>query len=37
MQLLREVDFKQTRCNARDVLKNFRRLERDGRSLFDRY
>ncbi|HEN8309793.1 autolysin, partial [Enterococcus faecium] len=22
MQLLREVDFKQTRCNARDVLKN---------------
>ncbi len=28
MQLLREVDFKQTRCNARDVLKNFRRLER---------
>ncbi|MCZ2286488.1 autolysin, partial [Enterococcus faecium] len=21
MQLLREVDFKQTRCNARDVLK----------------
>ncbi|HBC2722644.1 TPA: autolysin, partial [Enterococcus faecium] len=25
MQLLREVDFKQTRCNARDVLKNFRR------------
>ncbi|HAP7975035.1 TPA: autolysin, partial [Enterococcus faecium] len=24
MQLLREVDFKQTRCNARDVLKNFR-------------
>ncbi|HAP8235419.1 TPA: autolysin, partial [Enterococcus faecium] len=26
MQLLREVDFKQTRCNARDVLKNFRRL-----------
>ena len=29
MQLLREVDFKQTRCNARDVLKNFRRLERN--------
>ena len=36
MQLLREVDFKQTRCNARDVLKNFRRLERmAGRSLID--
>ncbi|WP_430596593.1 ArpU family phage packaging/lysis transcriptional regulator [Enterococcus sp. DIV0175] len=36
MQLLREVDFRQTRCNARDVLKNFRRLERlAGRSLVD--
>lgn len=36
MKLLREVDFKQTRCNARDVLKNFRRLERmAGRSLID--
>lgn len=36
MQLLREVDFKQTRCNARNVLKNFRRLERiAGRSLID--
>lgn len=36
MQLLKEVDFKQTRCNARDVLKNFRRLERmAGRSLID--
>ncbi len=36
VQLLREVDFKQTRCNARDVLKNFRRLERmAGRSLID--
>lgn len=36
MQLLRDVDFKQTRCNARDVLKNFRRLERmAGRSLID--
>ncbi|MDK4351189.1 autolysin [Enterococcus thailandicus] len=36
MQLLREVDFRQTRCNARDVLKKFRRLERlAGRSLVD--
>ncbi|EOF58828.1 hypothetical protein SE1_00010, partial [Enterococcus hirae EnGen0127] len=25
MNLLREVDFKQTRDNARNVLKNFRR------------
>ncbi|MGM0107941.1 ArpU family phage packaging/lysis transcriptional regulator [Enterococcus sp. AZ172] len=36
MNLLREVDFKQTRDNARSVLKNFRRLERiAGRSLVD--
>ena len=36
MNLLREVDFKQTRDNARNVLKNFRRLERiAGRSLID--
>ena len=36
MQLFKEVDFKQTRANARDVLKNFRRLERiAGRSLID--
>lgn len=36
MQLLKEVDFKQTRENARSVLKNFRRLERiAGRSLID--
>ena len=36
MNLLREVDFKQTKDNARNVLKNFRRLERiAGRSLID--
>lgn len=36
MNLLREVNFKQTRDNARSVLKNFRRLERiAGRSLVD--
>ena len=36
MRLLKEVDFKQTRCNARNVLKNFRRLDRiAGRSLVD--
>ncbi|HFD6464935.1 ArpU family phage packaging/lysis transcriptional regulator [Enterococcus hirae] len=36
MNLLREVDFKQTRDNARNVLKNFKRLERiAGRSLID--
>ncbi|EPF4429306.1 ArpU family phage packaging/lysis transcriptional regulator [Escherichia coli] len=36
MQLLKEVDFKQTRCNARDVLRDFRRLERlAGRSSID--
>lgn len=36
MQLFKEVDFKQTRANARNVLKNFRRLDRiAGRSLID--
>ncbi|WP_033627987.1 ArpU family phage packaging/lysis transcriptional regulator [Enterococcus faecalis] len=36
MQLLKEVDFSQTRANARAVLKNFRRLDRiAGRSLVD--
>ncbi|MBC9720910.1 MAG: autolysin [Lactobacillus sp.] len=36
MNLLQEVDFRQTRDNARSVLKNFRRLERiAGRSLID--
>lgn len=36
IQLLREVDFKQTKRNARNVLSNFRRLERlAGRSLID--
>ncbi|NBA63308.1 ArpU family phage packaging/lysis transcriptional regulator [Enterococcus mundtii] len=36
MQLLKEVDFKQTRINARDVLRDFRRLDRmAGRSLID--
>jgi len=34
--LLKEVDFSQTRANARAVLKNFRRLDRiAGRSLVD--
>lgn len=34
--LFKEVDFYRTRCNAREVLKNFRRLERiAGRSLID--
>ena len=36
MLLLREVDFSQTRKNARYVLKNYRRLERiAGRSKID--
>ena len=36
IQLLKEVDFSQTRANARAVLKNFRRLDRiAGRSLVD--
>ncbi|EGO6570120.1 ArpU family phage packaging/lysis transcriptional regulator [Enterococcus faecalis] len=36
IQLLKEVDFRQTRNNARNVLKSFRRLERiAGRSLID--
>ena len=36
IKLLREVDFRQTKANARNVLKNFRRLERiAGRSLID--
>ena len=36
IQLLKEVDFRQTKANARNVLKNFRRLERiAGRSLID--
>lgn len=36
VQLFKEVDFKQTRANARNVLKNFRRLDRiAGRSLID--
>ncbi len=36
MQLLKEIDIKQTRRNAREVLKSFRRLERMvGRSLID--
>ena len=34
--LLKEVDFRQTKANARNVLKSFRRLERiAGRSLID--
>lgn len=34
--LLREVNFRETRSNARKILKNFRRLERiAGRSLID--
>ncbi|MDU7106467.1 MAG: autolysin, partial [Enterococcus faecalis] len=34
IKLLKEVDFRQTKANARNVLKNFRRLERiAGRSL----
>ena len=34
--LLKEVDFRQTKANARNVLKSFRRLERIvGRSLID--
>ena len=36
IKLLKEVDFRQTKANARNVLKNFRRLERiAGRSLID--
>lgn len=36
MTLLREVDFRQTRTNARNVLKGYRRLERlAGRSAID--
>ena len=36
IKLLREVDFRQTKANARNVLKSFRRLERiAGRSLID--
>ncbi|MCV3158262.1 autolysin, partial [Enterococcus faecalis] len=27
IKLLKEVDFRQTKANARNVLKNFRRLE----------
>ncbi|MFN6687533.1 ArpU family phage packaging/lysis transcriptional regulator [Enterococcus gallinarum] len=34
--VIKEVDFKQTRANARNVLKNFRRLERiAGRSAIN--
>ena len=33
--LLKEVDFRQTKANARNVLKSFRRLERIAGSLID--
>ena len=31
--LLKEVDFRQTKANARNVLKSFRRLERIAREV----
>lgn len=36
MMLLREIDFRRTRQNAKSILRNYRRLERiDGRSKID--
>ena len=36
MMLLREIDFRRTRQNAKSILRNYRRLERiAGRSKID--